>query len=50
MKPSTVDMLRAWLLLASLVATFIDAVVLVAIGVFGVPERVFETATFRIGY
>lgn len=42
-------MLRAWLLVASLAATFIDAVALVAAGVFGVPERVFEAAPFRLG-
>lgn len=49
MKPSTVEMLRAYLLVVSLAATFIDAVVLVALGVFGIPERVFEAAPFRIG-
>jgi hypothetical protein len=49
MKPSTVDAMRAWLVVASLAATFIDAVVLVALGVFDVPERVFESAPFRIG-
>lgn len=49
MKPSTVDTLRAWLFVASLAATAIDAVVLVALEIFGVPERVFETAPFRVG-
>jgi len=49
MKPSTVDMLRAWLLVASLSATLIDAVVLIALGCFGMPERAFESASFRWG-
>jgi hypothetical protein len=49
MKPSTVDMLRAWLLIASLAATFIDAVVLFSFGLLGVPERMFETRAFHLG-
>ena len=49
MKPSTVDTLRAWLLVASLCATLIDAVVLVALGCLGIPERAFESAPFRVG-
>lgn len=48
MKSSTVEMLRAHLLVASLSATFIDAAVLVACAL-GVPERVFESALFRGG-
>jgi len=49
MKPSTVEMLRAWLLAASLAASFIDAVVIFSLGVLGVPERLFESAPFRVG-
>jgi len=49
MKPSTVEMLRACLLVVSLAATLIEAVVLVALGVFDVPARVFEAAPFRVG-
>ncbi|PXW14564.1 hypothetical protein [Paraburkholderia caballeronis] len=49
MKPSTVEMLRAYLLVASLAATFIDAVVIVALCVFDVPEHVFQSFPFRIG-
>ena len=49
MKPSTVEMLRGYLMMASLAATAIDAVVLLAVGVLGVPERAFEAAPFRVG-
>ena len=49
MKPSTVEMLRAYLLVVALAATVTDAFVLVALGVFGVPEHLFEAAPFRIG-
>ncbi|HEY1611861.1 MAG TPA: hypothetical protein VGG24_21550 [Paraburkholderia sp.] len=42
-------MLRAWLLAASLAATVVDLAVIAAVGVFGVPERVFEATPFRVG-
>jgi hypothetical protein len=48
MKPSTIDMLRAYLLTASLVATAIEMVALLSILLFGVSEDVFTSTTFRI--
>ena len=48
MKSTTIRMLRAYLLVASLGAACIDAGVVVAILVFDVPERVFTSADFRI--
>jgi hypothetical protein len=47
MKPSTIDMLRAYLLTASTAATAIEAAALLAIGLFGVSEDVFTSTTFR---
>jgi hypothetical protein len=47
MKPSTTDMLRAYLLTASLAAAAIEAVTLILIGLFGVSEEVFTSTTFR---
>ncbi|MGF6245137.1 MULTISPECIES: hypothetical protein [Paraburkholderia] len=48
MKPSTINMLRAYLLTASLAAIVIDVAALLAIGLFGVPEDVFTSTTFRL--
>jgi hypothetical protein len=48
MKPSTIDMLRAYLLTASLAATAIQAAALLSIILFGVSEDVFTSMTFRI--
>lgn len=48
MRPSTIAMLRAYLLTASLAAAAIQVVALLAIGVFGVSEDVFTSGTFRI--
>jgi hypothetical protein len=48
MKPSTIDMLRAYLLTASLAAAAIQAAALLSIILFGVSEDVFTSMTFRI--
>jgi hypothetical protein len=48
MKPSTIDMLRAYLLTASLAAAAIQAAVLLSIILFGVSEDVFTSMIFRI--
>ncbi|MGF6724779.1 hypothetical protein P3T43_004148 [Paraburkholderia sp. GAS41] len=48
MRPATIAMLRAYLLTASLAAAGIQLLALLAIGVFGVSEDVFTTATFHI--
>lgn len=49
MKPSTVVQVRASLRLAALAATLIQAVVFIAVSIVGIPEKVFESAAFRIG-
>jgi len=48
LKAATIDMLRAYLLMASLAATLMELVVLVAIVVFGCSEGTFESTTFRV--
>lgn len=48
MKSTTIRMLRAYLLVASLGAVCIDACVVIAMLVFDVPEYVFTSADFRI--
>ncbi|MFJ2992349.1 hypothetical protein [Pandoraea sp. NPDC087047] len=48
MKSTTIRMLRAYLLVASLGAACIDACVVIAMLVFDVPERVFTSADFRL--
>ncbi|VVE86298.1 hypothetical protein [Pandoraea bronchicola] len=48
MKSSTIRMLRAYLLVASLGAAGIDACVVIAMLIFDVPERIFTSADFRI--
>jgi hypothetical protein len=48
MKSSTIRMLRAYLLVASLGAACIDACVVIAMLVFDLPERIFTSADFRI--
>ena len=47
MKASTIDMLRAYLLTASLAAIAIEAAALLSISLFGVSEDVFTSTTFR---
>ena len=47
MKPSTIKMLRAYLLTASCAAMAIEIAALLAIGLFGVSEDVFTSMTFR---
>ena len=47
MKPSTIDMLRAYLLTASLAAIAIEAAALLSISLFGVSEDVFTSTTLR---
>lgn len=48
MKSSTIGMLRAYLLVASMGAACIDACVVIAMLIFDVPERIFTSADFRI--
>ena len=48
MKSTTIRMLRAYLLVASLGAVCIDACVVISMLVFDVPESVFTSADFRI--
>ncbi|VVD94545.1 hypothetical protein PAQ31011_01815 [Pandoraea aquatica] len=48
MKSTTIRMLRAYLIVASLGAVCIDVCVVIAMLVFDVPERVFTSADFRI--
>ncbi|VVE60951.1 hypothetical protein PAN31117_00415 [Pandoraea anapnoica] len=48
MKSTTIQMLRAYLIVASLGAMCIDVCVVIAMLVFDVPERVFTSADFRI--
>ena len=49
MKSSIIEQCRAWLFLASLSATLIQAVVFIAIVVLRVPQDVFTSPLFRIG-
>ncbi len=48
MKPVTVDMLRAHLLVASLTAVGAEALVCVALLVLPVPQRFFSSTSFRL--
>ncbi|MCI3206229.1 MULTISPECIES: hypothetical protein [Pandoraea] len=48
MKSTTIRMLRAYLLVASLGAVCIDACVVIAMLVFDVPQRIFTSGDFRI--
>jgi len=48
MKSTTIRMLRAYLIVASLGAVCIDVCVVIAMLVFDVPERVFTSGDFRI--
>ncbi|VVD74195.1 hypothetical protein PIN31009_00778 [Pandoraea iniqua] len=48
MQSSTIRMLRAYLLVASLGATCIDACVVIAMLVFDVPQTIFGTTDFRL--
>jgi hypothetical protein len=49
MKPSTVDMLRAYLMTASLASVFIATLALAALVVFGISDETFQTPAFRAG-
>ncbi|HEY1996284.1 hypothetical protein [Paraburkholderia sp.] len=49
MKPATIDMLRAYLMTTSLAAVFIQAVVLLALFGFGMPEYEVHSVAFRVG-
>lgn len=49
MQPTIIDQCRAYLYLAALAATSIQAVVFIAILVLRVPQDVFTTPPFRIG-
>lgn len=49
MKPSTIDMLRAYLLAASLAAALMEIIVVAALLAFGASARTFQTAPFRLG-
>jgi hypothetical protein len=49
MKPSTVDMLRAYLMTASLASVFIVAVAPATLAVFGLSDETFQTPVFRTG-
>lgn len=48
MKSPTIDMLRAYLMTASLAAMSIEIAALVSLELFGVPEHVFASAMFRV--
>jgi hypothetical protein len=48
MTPSTIAMLRAYLMIASLAAAAIQLAALLSIGLFDVSEDVFTSATFRL--
>jgi hypothetical protein len=48
MKPPAIDMIRAYLLTASLAAAGIDAIVLMALLVCGCSEDALRTSTFRL--
>ncbi|WP_144155906.1 hypothetical protein [Paraburkholderia sp. BCC1885] len=48
MKPATINLLRNYLLTASLAASVIDAAALLLIDLFGVSENVFTSTTFRL--
>lgn len=49
MKPTIIEQYRAYLYLAGLAATLIQAAVFIAILVFRVPQDVFATPAFRVG-
>jgi uncharacterized membrane protein len=49
MKRSTVDMLREYLMTASLASVSIVALVLAMLAVFGISEETFQTPAFRTG-
>jgi hypothetical protein len=49
MKPSTIDMLRAYLLTASLAAAFLEVLVLIGHLLFGISEAAFLSVSFRLG-
>lgn len=48
MKPSTIDMLRAYLITASLAATLMEAFILLALFPFSVPAADFQSTPFRL--
>jgi hypothetical protein len=48
MTPTTIAMLRAYLMTASLAAAAIQMAALLSIGLFGVPEAVFTSGPFRL--
>jgi hypothetical protein len=48
MKSSTIDMLRAYLMTASLAAMSIEIAALVSLELFGVPAYVFTSTIFRV--
>jgi hypothetical protein len=48
MRPSTIDMMRAYLVTASLAAIAMDAAALLSIDLFGASEDVFTSMTFRV--
>jgi hypothetical protein len=47
MKPATVDMLRAHLMTASVLAMGVEAAVLISLLLFGLSESIFDTPSFR---
>jgi hypothetical protein len=49
MKTSTREMLRAYLMTASLAATAIEALVLIALFLFDISEVAFQSTAFRLG-
>jgi hypothetical protein len=49
MKPTTVDMLRAYLMTASLASAVIATLALAALAVFGISDQTFQTPAFRAG-
>jgi hypothetical protein len=49
MRPSTIEQLRAHLVLASLAAAMIQVLVLIAMLIFHVPARIFMLPSFRVG-
>jgi hypothetical protein len=48
MSRTTVDMLRAYLMTASMLAVCIDGAILLAVLVFHVPDSIFEGSSFRL--
>ncbi|WP_043201988.1 hypothetical protein [Paraburkholderia acidipaludis] len=49
MKPTIIEQCRAYLYLAGLAATLIQAVVFISIVIFRVPQDIFTAPAFRIG-